>query len=117
MAETSDHRVDFAYSDEWLENGFAISSFSLPVEQKVFVPSASAFSGLWGVFADSLSDAWGRLLVNCMLQSRGFTGAHIAAGVPGDYRKSGMGALTYHPAWNVSREVGLSDLDELAAQC
>lgn len=28
-----------------------------------------------------------------------------------------MGALTYHPAWIVSREAGLSDLDELATQC
>ena len=118
MAETSDHRVAFAYSDEWLENGFAISPFSLPVEQKVFVPSASAFSGLWGVFADSLPDAWGRLLVDRMLQSRGFSPAHISQlerlAIVG---KSGMGELTYHPAWNVSREAGLSDLDELAAQC
>lgn len=118
MAETSDHRVAFAYSDEWLENGFAISPFSLPVEQKVFVPSASAFSGLWGVFADSLPDAWGRLLVDRMLQSQGFSPAHISQlerlAIVG---KSGMGALTYHPAWNISREAGLSDLDELAAQC
>ena len=72
MAETSDHRVALAYSYEWLENGFAISSFSLPVEQRIFVPSASAFSGLWGAFADSLPNAWGWLLVNRMLQSQGF---------------------------------------------
>lgn len=118
MAETSDHRVAFAYSDEWLENGFAISPFSLPVEQKVFVPSASAFSGLWGVFADSLPDAWGRLLVDRMLQSRGFSPAHISQlerlAIVG---KSGMGALTYHPAWNESHEAVLSDLDDLAAKC
>jgi len=30
MAETMDRRVAFAYSDEWLEDGFAISPFSLP---------------------------------------------------------------------------------------
>ena len=39
LAETADRRVAFAYSDAWLESGFAISPFSLPVEQKVFVPS------------------------------------------------------------------------------
>lgn len=61
LAETADRRVAFAYSDEWLETGFAISPFSLPVEQKVFVPTATHFQGLWGVFADSLPDAWGAL--------------------------------------------------------
>ena len=60
LAETADHRVAFAYSDAWLEDGFAISPFSLPVEPKVFVPSSRTFHGLWGVFADSLPDAWGR---------------------------------------------------------
>lgn len=34
LAEAADHRVAFAYSDAWLEDGFAISPFSLPVEQK-----------------------------------------------------------------------------------
>lgn len=62
LAETADHRVAFAYSDDWLADGFAISPFSLPLEQKVFVPASLNFQGLWGVFADSLPDAWGRLL-------------------------------------------------------
>ncbi|MEG1360897.1 MAG: HipA N-terminal domain-containing protein [Clostridia bacterium] len=59
LAVTADHRVAFAYSEEWLADGYAISPFSLPVEQKVFVPLGTAFRGLWGVFADSLPDAWG----------------------------------------------------------
>ena len=42
MAQTADRRVAFAYSEEWLDNGFAISPFSLPVEQKVFVPDCGA---------------------------------------------------------------------------
>ena len=66
LAETIDRRVAFAYSDEWLANGFAISPFSLPVEQKVFVPTGRVFEGMWGVFADSLPDAWGQLLVDRM---------------------------------------------------
>ena len=60
LAVTADHRVAFAYSDTWLKSGFAISPFSLPVEQRVFIPTSTAFHGLWGVFADSLPDAWGR---------------------------------------------------------
>ena len=96
LAETADRRVAFAYSDAWLESGFAISPFSLPVEQKVFVPSSRTFHGQWGVFADSLPDAWGRLLVDRMLQSRGLSPADVTPlerlAIVG---ASGMGALTY----------------------
>lgn len=49
LAETADHRVAFAYADSWLEDGFAISPFSLPVEKKVFVPASTVFHGLWGL--------------------------------------------------------------------
>ena len=38
MAQTADRRVAFAYSEEWLDNGFAISPFSLPMSRKLFVP-------------------------------------------------------------------------------
>ena len=40
------------------------------------MPTAEAFGGLWGG-ADSLPDAWGRLLVDRMLKSRGLS-AHDA---------------------------------------
>ena len=118
LAETADHRVAFAYSDTWLESGFAISPFSLPVEQKVFVPASTAFQGLWGVFADSLPDTWGRLLVDRMLQSRGLDPADVTPlerlAIIGD---SGMGALTYQPVWDDHADIRLGDLDELAAKC
>jgi len=58
----------FAYEREWLENGFPISPFSLPLENKVFVPRPDPFDGLFGVFADSLPDGWGRLLVDRPMQ-------------------------------------------------
>lgn len=118
LAETSDHRVAFAYSDEWLESGFAISPFSLPLEQRVYVPTSSAFQGLWGVFADSLPDAWGRLLVHRMLKSRGISPSDVTAlerlAIVGE---SGMGALIYRPAWDVRQEAVLPDLDALSQKC
>ena len=95
LAETAEHRIAFAYADSWLESGFAISPFSLPLEQKVFVPASESFHGLWGVFADSLPDTWGRLLVDRMLRSRGYTAADVSVldrlAIVGS---SGMGALT-----------------------
>jgi serine/threonine-protein kinase HipA len=114
LAETIDRRVAFAYSDEWLENGFAISPFSLPVEQKVFLPTGRVFEGMWGVFADSLPDAWGQLLVDRMLKNKGFAPSQVTnlerLAIVGE---SGMGALTYRPAWDVHEDAVLSDLDEL----
>lgn len=118
MAETNQHKYAFAYSDEWLENGFAVSPFSLPVEQKVFVPASTTFQGLWGVFADSLPDAWGRLLVDRMLREKGISSDSVSPlerlAIVG---ASGMGALTYRPAWDVQHDPVLSDLDELSARC
>ena len=118
LAETADHRAAFAYADAWLEDGFAISPFSLPVEQKVFVPGSQAFQGLWGVFADSLPDAWGRLLVDRMLKQRGLPPEKVTPlerlAIVGS---SGMGALTYHPAWVLHEPSHLGDLDALSAQC
>ena len=45
----------FEYSREWLADGFPISPFSLPLEQKVFMPKMDSFDGLFGVFADRIS--------------------------------------------------------------
>ena len=106
LAETADHRVAFAYADAWLEDGFAISPFSLPVEQKVFVPGSQAFQGLWGVFVDSLPDAWGRLLVNRMLKHRGLSPEEVTPlerlAIVGS---SGMGTLTSSPGVGPARTV------------
>ena len=54
LALTADHKAAFQYDEEWLENGFSISPFSLPLKKQVFLPTKDYFSGLFGVFADSL---------------------------------------------------------------
>lgn len=71
LAITNERKAAFEYADEWLENGFSISPFSLPLEKKVCVPVKEYFNGLWGVFADSLPDAWGQLLLDRMLKEKG----------------------------------------------
>ena len=72
LAMTNERKAAFEYADEWLENGFSISPFSLPLEKKVYVPVKDYFNGLWGVFADSLPDAWGQLLLDRMLKEKGY---------------------------------------------
>lgn len=39
LAMTASHKAAFQYSEQWLEEGFPISQFSLPLKQQVFVPN------------------------------------------------------------------------------
>lgn len=118
LAMTNSHKVAFQYSEEWLRNGFSISPFSLPPEKKVFVPSESCFDGLFGVFADSLPDNWGRLLLSRLLKERNISMDLITVldrlAIVGS---SGMGALEYRPEMSIAPKTDEDNLDELAEQC
>ncbi|MBO4852288.1 MAG: type II toxin-antitoxin system HipA family toxin [Schwartzia sp.] len=108
----------FAYEKEWLAEGFSISPFSLPLRQQVFIPKPEPFGGIFGVFADSLPDGWGRLLVDRMLARNridpGGVGNLDRLAIVG---KSGMGALTYTPEIKLERKESAPDLDRIAADC
>ena len=118
LSETASHKVAFAYSPEWLKTGFPISPFSLPLENRVFVPEKPTFDGLFGVFADSLPDSWGQLLVDRMLQRRGYSPEEVSPlrrlCIVGD---AGMGSLCYRPSWTLADQNVPSDLDEMAEAC
>ena len=118
LALAANHKVVFQYDDNWLEQGFSISPFSLPLENQVFVPTKDYFDGLFGVFADSLPDHWGRLLLKRLLLAHEQNPDKLTVidrlAIVG---KSGMGALTYYPEQSFSEENDNTDLDELAFQC
>ena len=118
LAMTADHKVAFQYDDEWLENGFSISPFSLPLKKQVFVPQKDYFDGLFGVFADSLPDNWGRVLLNRLLRSHKQNPDELTVlnrlAIVG---KSGMGALIYYPENSFSEQQKPVNLDELAEEC
>ena len=118
LAMASGHKVTFQYSEEWLEDGFSISPFSLPLKNQVFVPQKDYFDGLFGVFADSLPDNWGRLLLNRLLRAHKQNPDRLTVldrlEIVG---KSGMGAITYHPERTLEQTNGNTNLDELAEQC
>ena len=117
LALTRDRKVAFSYDGEWLMNGFSISPFSLPLQEKVFVPTNYHFNGLFGIFADSLPDAWGNLLLDRMLQAHGL-GDEITVldrlALVGD---NGMGALEYEPNYELGAKKETDDLDYLSLQC
>lgn len=108
----------FAYEQEWLETGFPISPFSLPLEKRVFVPRMDPFDGLFGVFADSLPDGWGRFLVDRLMLKKGIEPAAVGTlnrlAIVGD---SGMGALSYRPTICLDEGASVVELDQIAGEC
>ena len=111
--------VAFEYDNEWINNGFSISPFSLPLKKQVFIPKIDPFDGLYGVFSDSLPDGWGRLLVDRMLNSQNINPREISQidrlAIVGE---TGMGALSYKPEYNLLEDKDYQeDYDNLALSC
>lgn len=108
----------FEYDKDWIENGFPISPFSLPLEKRIFLPKMDPFGGLFGVFADSLPDGWGRLLVDRLMLKN-----HIDPVGVGNLNRlaivgnSGMGALSYRPDIQLNASSSVMGLDQIAEEC
>lgn len=117
LAMTPDGKVAFSYDDEWLVNGFAISPFVLPLEKKVFIPEKRYFNGLFGIFADSLPDAWGQLLLDRLLKEHKITEDITVLDRLALVGTSGMGALEYEPDYIIIENEEIDDLDYLSKQC
>lgn len=118
LALTPDGLAAFAYDEGWIVEGFSINPFTLPLERRVFVPGLHPFDGLFGVFADSLPDGWGRLLVDRLIASQGVDPYEVdqlnRLAIVGS---SGMGALTYEPRVEFTQPDQLEDLDAIAHEC
>ena len=117
LAMMKNGMVAFSYDDSWLEEGFSISPFSLPLEKKVFVPSKTYFGGLFGIFADSLPDAWGRLLLDRLLLEKKMNRDITVLDRLALVGQSGMGALEYEPDYEVIGTDTILDLDYIAGEC
>ena len=118
LAKTPERVVAFEYDSDWLNNGFSISPFSLPLIKKVFIPKYEPFDGLFGVFNDSLPDGWGRLLVDRLFLKNKINPTEIDnLNRLAVVQESGMGALTYKPEHKFETENNISDFDILAQEC
>lgn len=118
LAKTPERVVAFEYDSDWLNNGFSISPFSLPLIKKVFIPKYEPFDGLFGVFNDSLPDGWGRLLVDRLFLKNKINPVEIDnLNRLAVVQESGMGALTYKPEYRFQTGNDVSNLDILAQEC
>lgn len=118
LALYNERLAAFEYGKEWLESGFPISPFSLPLEKRVFLPAIDPFDGLFGVFADSLPDGWGRFLVDRLMLQK-----HLNPATVGNLNRlaivgnSGMGALSYKPDIRLDAVTPVMGLDQIAEEC
>lgn len=117
LALTPDNLMAFEYDAGWLENGFSISPFKLPLEKKVFIATREPFDGVLGVFNDCLPDNWGKLMVNRELQRRGIAPNSLSVldrlAIVG---KNALGALEFEPAEEMATEYKDSSLDAIAKE-
>lgn len=116
LIETDDNRIAFQYDDKWLESGFSISPFSLPLTKDVFVSENKAkFNGLFGVFWDSLPDGWGELLVRRMLNKYSINFDKLTPLQKlSIINKNGLGALEYEPNKALKLTMSEYNLDKIA---
>ena len=118
MAPYQRYRTAFEYTSDWLANGYSLSPFSLPFRPGVQIAKADPFDGLFGIFADSLPDGWGRLLVDRMLRKEGIDPETVTPlsrlSIVGS---SGSGALEYRPTYPMHAKAAHHDLDRLAEEC
>jgi len=117
IAQTPERKIVFEYTSQFLENGFSISPFYLPLKPGLFTAPDEPFGGNFGVFDDSLPDGWGNLLLDRFLTAQGIDPSTLSVldrlSLVGS---SGMGALQYFPSQNIHSEFKFTELEFLASE-
>lgn len=105
----------FEYSSNFLQNGFSISPFELPLKSGVFMAKPHPFNGNFGVFDDCLPDGWGMIILERYLQKMGVKSRTISIldklSLVGT---SGRGALEFRPDHSIFERNTIPDFDTLA---
>jgi len=118
LAMNHDGEVAFQYSEEWLKNGFSLNPIKLPLINEVFIATSPYFRGLFGVFADSLPDSYGELLLDRFLRQKGIDLASLSPLDRLAYVGSrGMGILEYVPDYSEEFRLTSYDFDYLQKEC
>jgi serine/threonine-protein kinase HipA len=117
MALTEDGLCGFEYDADWLQTGFSISPFYLPLKSGLMIAKREPFRGNFGVFDDSLPDGWGNLLLDRFLQEKGIDAHKLTVlerlSLIGS---TGRGALEYRPDKGIVTGDEFLDFDRLAAE-
>lgn len=113
------HGVYFQYAPDYLQKHQSLSPFGLPFSAALSKAPAQPHQGLHGVFADSLPDGWGLLLMDRIFRQQGIAPQQVTAMDRLAYiGESGIGALSYEPVseWKTKDETQWIRLNGLAKQ-
>ncbi|MCK0744899.1 type II toxin-antitoxin system HipA family toxin [Chromohalobacter nigrandesensis] len=90
--------VFFQYDDAYVDAYHSLSPFLLPFDTQLHTAPASPHHGIHGLFADSLPDGWGLMLMDRVFRQHGIAPRQVTAmdrlAYVGD---RGMGALRFRP--------------------
>lgn len=110
--------IAFQYAPSWIADGFSISPLQIPLVGGVqHNDEGRAFAGLFGVFADSLPDSWGQMLMDERFRRAGLNPemvgvlerlCHVGT--------RGWGALSYRPERESADEGLLEKMDIAEAE-
>lgn len=112
----SERRILFEYDAAFVERGLELSPFKLPLSPGLTAHDDHSIGPLPGLFADSLPDGWGLLLMDRLFRRQGIDPASLSPLDRLAYLGTGtMGALTYHPPLHREEdgEAQLVDLYEM----
>lgn len=115
LALTREGLCAFEYSSEWINFGFSISPFELPLRSGVFIAKSRPFEGGFGVFDDCLPDGWGLMILDRYLQQNGINPRTLSLldrlALVGS---AGRGALEFRPDNSVVSKQEYADFEKLA---
>lgn len=117
MALSPEGICGFEYDLEWIQTGYSISPFYLPLKPGLILSKREPFNGNFGVFNDSLPDGWGSLLLDRYLQEQGIDPYKLT--IPERLSiigSTGRGALTYRPDKSMTHDNTPVDLHRLAKE-
>ncbi|MBE6142270.1 MAG: type II toxin-antitoxin system HipA family toxin [Erysipelotrichaceae bacterium] len=118
LAYTHSKQVAFQYSDNWVKEGFSLNPLKLPLNNNVYIATSPYFKGLFGVFADSLPDSYGELLLDRFLKKKGIDINSLTSLDRLSYvGSSGMGALEYVPDYSEQIDEDNIDFDFIQKEC
>lgn len=117
MALTPEGLCGFEYDTDWIQSGYSISPFYLPLKSGLMLAKRDPFAGNFGVFDDSLPDGWGNLLLDRYLQEKGIDPYKLnileRLSLIGS---TGRGALEYRPDESVATDDEFLNFDRLAKE-
>ncbi len=117
LALTPQGLCAFEYDPKWLQTGFSISPFQLPLESGLKIAKRDPFFGGFGVFDDSLPDGWGNLILDRYLLEQGINPRNLTIldrlALIGS---TGRGALEYRPDRSISTGSEFKDFDRIARE-